>query len=248
MDIRAESDLGETYDVEMQRGSLAFFENRALAYGARMVNSSLAKGDNYDKIRKNIVISFIDGLMFPSIPDLHTEFNMRERKWNISLTDRLSIHFLELGKVDDHINPSDLSSVERFCAYLKYAGDETKEDFVKELLETGEEAIVMSEHVFRKITEDESLQDLLRRQEFAEHDNATRMMLMEREATKRGLERGLEKGLEQGLEKGLEQGIAALILDNMEDGKTREQILDKLQRRFNLDNQKAADYYNKYSR
>lgn len=164
----------------------------------------------------------------------------RERKWNISLTDRLSIHFLELGKVDDHINPSDLSSLERFCAYLKYAGDETKEDFVKELLETGEEAIVMSEHVFRKITEDESLQDLLRRQEFAEHDNATRMMLMEREATKRGLERGLEKGLEQG--------IAALILDNMEDGKTREQILDKLQRRFNLDNQKAADYYNKYSR
>lgn len=168
---------------------------------------------------------------------------MREQKWNISLTDRLSIHFLELGKVDDRMSLGDLSPLERFCAYLKYAGDDTKVDFVNELLETGEEAIVMSEHVFRKITEDESLQDLLRRQDLAEHDNATRMMLMEREATKRGLKRGLE----QGLERGLEQGIAALILDNIEDGKTKVQILDKLQHRFNLDAQKAAYYYNKYS-
>lgn len=118
----------------------------------------------------------------------------------------------------------------------------------------------MSERVYRDITEDESLQDLLRRQELAEHDNATRMMIMKTEAIKQGLEegrqegfeqgieQGLEQGLEQGIEQGLEVGIAALIQDNLEDGKVREQIVDKLQRRFDLDQEKAEYYFDKYSK
>ncbi len=74
-----------------------------------------------------------------------------------------------------------MTSLERFCTYLKYSGDDTKKDYVDKLLGTGEEAIAMSERVYRDITEDESLQDLLRRQELAEHDNATRMMIAKRE-------------------------------------------------------------------
>ena len=248
MDVRAESSFGENFDVEMQCGDLDFFGNRTLAYGAKMVNSSLAKGEDYDKMKKNIIISFIEGRMFPDIPELHTEFQLRDKRRGFSLTDRLEIHFLELGKIDDRKRPKEMTSLERFCTYLKYAGDAQRKDYVDELIETGEEAITMSENVYRDITEEESLQDLLRRQEMAEHDNATRLMVAEREATKRGLERGIEQGLERGIEQGLEQGIAALIEDNLEDGKTKSQILDKLKRRFGLDQQKADYYFEKYGK
>ncbi|PNV60743.1 hypothetical protein C0033_17350 [Clostridium sp. chh4-2] len=63
---------------------------------------------------------------------------------------------------------------------------------------------------------------------------------------KQGLQQGLEQGLQQGLEQGLEQGIRALILDNLEERKTKEQITAKLVKRFELSPENAETYFNKY--
>ena len=49
----------------------------------------------------------------------------------------------------------------------------------------------------------------------------------------------------KGIEKGIEKGIDALILDNLEDGKTREQILGKLERRFSLSTEEANQYFDR---
>lgn len=170
--------------------------------------------------------------MFPSAASIHTRFELWEKTENLLLTDKLEIHFLELGKISDSKDPIDMTPLEQFCAYLKFAGDSKREDYVEKLLNTGEEAILMSEQVFRKITEDESLQDLLRRQEIAEHDFATEMMLAKRE----------------GKQQGIEQGIAAFVRDYVEDGRTPKVIIEKLQLRFGLDEEKARQYYDEYSR
>ena len=61
-----------------------------------------------------------------------------------------------------------------------------------------------------------------------------------------GVKRGVQLGKEQGLEQGLQQGIQALILDNLEDQKTKEQIIVKLVKRFELSPESAETYYNKY--
>ena len=42
------------------------------------------------------------------------------------------------------------------------------------------------------------------------------------------------EGREEGREAGLEEGIRAFVLDNLEEGKTEGQILDKLVRMFSL--------------
>lgn len=55
------------------------------------------------------------------------------------------------------------------------------------LLGMGEQAIAMSDCVYRDKTEDESLQDPLRRQEMAKHDNATSMMIAKRKVSNRVL-------------------------------------------------------------
>lgn len=51
------------------------------------------------------------------------------------------------------------------------------------------------------------------------------------------------RGIEKGIEQGIEQGIKALIQDNLEDGKTEAQILEKLVRRFSLTRERAKQYY-----
>lgn len=173
MDIKCETSSGELIDVEMQNGRLPFYPERSLFYGGKMVNSALEEGEDYDKMKKSIVISFIDGVIFPQVQCLQTEFLMQEKQAHFTLTDKLSIHFLELGKIDGMKDPADMTPLERLCAYIRFAGDETREDYVNKLLETGEEAVNMSEYVFKKLTEDDIAREMLERQIKAEHDNAT---------------------------------------------------------------------------
>ena len=101
MDIRAETESGELLDIEMQAGDLQFYQNRALFYGSRLVNSALQVGEKYDKMKKSIVISITKGRLFPSLEDCHNIFEVRDRKRGLLLCDRLELHFLELSKIDD---------------------------------------------------------------------------------------------------------------------------------------------------
>ena len=56
----------------------------------------------------------------------------------------------------------------------------------------------------------------------------------------------LEEGVKRGVQLGKEQGIQALILDNLEEQKTKEQIIAKLVKRFELRPDTAETYYNRY--
>ena len=46
----------------------------------------------------------------------------------------------------------------------------------------------------------------------------------------------------------IEQGIKAMILDNLEDGKSEEVIVNKLVRRFELETKEAKAYFEKYAK
>lgn len=54
-----------------------------------------------------------------------------------------------------------------------------------------------------------------------------------------------EDGLHAGIEQGIEQGMEIMILDNLEDGRTQEQIVCKLVKRFQISRETAEDYYRK---
>lgn len=64
------------------------------------------------------------------------------------------------------------------------------------------------------------------------------------EAEERGEQRGLQQGLEQGKKEG---GIQFLILDNLEEGFPKQKILQKLQRRFDLTEEQAEQYFEKFT-
>ncbi len=56
-------------------------------------------------------------------------------------------------------------------------------------------------------------------------------------------ERGLEQGRIEGRMEGRIEGIQAIILDNLEEGISKDRILIKLQKRFDLTEKQAAQYY-----
>ena len=56
-----------------------------------------------------------------------------------------------------------------------------------------------------------------------------------------------ERMEKRGIEQGVEYGIEALILDNLEEQKSREQILEKLEKRFRLTAEQANVYLERYA-
>ena len=53
---------------------------------------------------------------------------------------------------------------------------------------------------------------------------------------------------QRGIERGMEQGIHAIILNSLEDNLSKEKISDKLQRYFSLTEEKAKNYYERFTR
>ena len=61
-------------------------------------------------------------------------------------------------------------------------------------------------------------------------------------------EEGVEKGIEKGIEKGLERGIRAFITEKEEEEAGKTILIEKLQKHFMLDREKAEYYYEKFSK
>ena len=207
MDIRAETSSGEELDIEMQSGNLRVYPDRVLFYGGRLVNSSLQQGFKYDKMKKSIVVSIINGILFAELDSCHSIFDVRERETGFPLSDRLEFHFLELGKVDGDKPVEKLTEAERLAAYLKYANDEDKQDYVQEIIYS--EGLTMTENAYRKVTQDEIEYERMESRLKYQLQYNTDMSLARQEGLELGLERGLEQGLERGLEQGRTEGEAA---------------------------------------
>ncbi len=68
-----------------------------------------------------------------------------------------------------------------------------------------------------------------------------------REGREAGIKEGREAGIKEGREEGIKEGIQALILDNIEEGKSREVVIGKLIRRFSLQESEAVEYYDTFA-
>lgn len=227
MDIRARLDTGELIDVEMQRSHFGSYGKRAVYNLNKLVNFSLDKGEDYDKIRESIVISFVDGAIFTESRKKHIVMLPREIDEDFTFGDYMVVwHFIELGKLGNIEDTDELTGeLERFMAYLKYAGDRSKEPLIRELVRKGDEAIVMSDRVFRELAKDDPEFQWQWSRDTYEHDMATLRKQAEagdedallevykseireelRENRIRSRNEGLAEGREEGLAEGREEG------------------------------------------
>ena len=176
------------------------------------MNSSLQGGEKYDKMRKSIVVSIIDGKLFPELELCHNIFAVREKNSGLLLSDRVEFHFLELEKIDVTKPVRSLTEVERLGAYLKYAGDEEYQDYVRQIL--SEEDMDMTENTYRKVSQDEL--------EYERREARLKYQLQYNTeisvAREQGLAQGFAKGRSEGEAVGLKKGEAV----GLKKGATQE--------------------------
>lgn len=135
LDIKVRDQQGRQYNVEMQMLGTPLYPQRVLYYWAVLHSQQLHAGEHYGQLQPTISISFVDGLLFPQVPDYHLDFQLRSsRHPQLIFSGQQSMHVLELPKFKrtaaELADPLDV-----WCYFLVH-GEELDTDNLPEALRT----------------------------------------------------------------------------------------------------------------
>jgi predicted transposase/invertase (TIGR01784 family) len=87
LDIKARDQLGRQFNIEMQMLATAVLKQRILYYWGKLYTEQLQSGQNYGLLKPTISICFVDGVLFPAVPEYHLWFQLISPLNGIALTD-----------------------------------------------------------------------------------------------------------------------------------------------------------------
>ena len=189
-DIRLETDTGDLFDVEMEKQPDRYFKDRCVLYVMKLGDKALDKGEKYDKIRKTTMVAFVGGKLLDDEDIYHEIFGIIGEKSRKRLSGNLRFHLIEIDKVDQNRNVSDMTPLERVSLYFRYANDPDREALLELLIDSGDKAIILAENIFRRLTADDMEYEMLVAREKFEHQYNTDLS----EARNEGLRQGEASG------------------------------------------------------
>ena len=121
LDVRATTNGGVTFIVEMQVEKQDYFAKRALYYTAKAYVSQIAKAEQYPKLNQVIFVGIMDFSLFDAPDYLSRHLILNEKTLARDIKD-FELNFIELPKFT--LAESDLRTViEKWVYFFKHAGD-----------------------------------------------------------------------------------------------------------------------------
>ena len=157
---------GQRVDLEIQVRDEGDYPERSLYYWAREYSSALAEGGKYSLLPRTIIISILAFALF-DCEEFHSEFQPLEVTRHTPLTDRQVLHYFELPKLPEVVNPDDGMKL-----WLALFNAETEEDLAKiEAMEvsTMQEAI----GAYRHVAATDEFREIERLRSLARHNEAS---------------------------------------------------------------------------
>ena len=200
LDVRAQDDQGRWLNIEMQTATQVGLRQRLVYYAASLYVEQMHTGDAYEQLRPAISICVLDALLFPSVPDMHLDFRLRNGRHGLVLTDDIQVHFLELPKYNPDVHPPiDGTPLEKWAYFFRYASQLTLDE-ISDCLADAEftEAAGVLEMIAQSPREREMYEARLK----FERDQAWRIRTAKAEGRAEGIEEGTAKGRAEGIERG----------------------------------------------
>ena len=150
-------------------------QKRILLYDAKLISEQVKSGDGYDVIKKVVSIIIADEDLIEDSKEYHHRFTLYDSNAGVEFSDILEINTLELQKLPESTDGTDLYD------WAKFIAAETEE----EMTMAAERNPVVGKAVvkFRELSADEKTRDLYERREKAHRDQAAR----EKWALKQGM-------------------------------------------------------------
>ena len=139
---------------------------RVVLYDAKLITEQVGSGDDYDNIKKVISIIITDENLLPGKDRYHHRFTLYDPDAGVEFSDILEINTLELRKLPEIDDGTDLYD------WAKFIAAETEE----ELAMVAEKNPVVNKAVvrLRELSADERARDLFERREKARRDQVMR--------------------------------------------------------------------------
>jgi predicted transposase/invertase (TIGR01784 family) len=157
-----------------------------------LFTKQLESGNKYGKLRKTISIVITDFVMFKEEAGYHNRFHMRNDKSGGLFSDILEINTLELPKLSETSDGTELWD------FMRFLNSETEEEM--EAVAEKNPQIQKAVATVRKLSADEEARMYAEMREQALWDVKNRLFCAIEEGEKRGREEGIGIGERRGLE------------------------------------------------
>lgn len=217
LDIRARTADGKQINIEIQLFNRYDIEKRTLYYWSKMYSSQLEEGQKYKELKKTITINILNFNLLPN--DLYYNlFHLREKHTNLTLTDDIEIHFIELPKLQENR----LNTQDKRIKWLLFLKGVDKPDLW--------EAISMNEPTLQKamdtlefLSQNEEARRLYEIRQRALHDEASMIAGAKEEGRKEGKEEGKRKKEVEVAQKLIKRGFTNAETADI-SGMTEEEV------------------------
>ena len=154
-DIRAKYNSGRQVVIEMQKDPVPGFAKRSQHIISKAYASQEIAGLEYDKLEKCYLICITNFGVIKGAKEYIKDYRYRDRQGN-DLTDRQTIVFLDLSKIDGVLQKKveEMTNVEKWAVFFKYASDDSKCSILNEILEK-ERGIKMASNILLQVSKDE---------------------------------------------------------------------------------------------
>ena len=162
LDVNCVVDGGDQANVEIQGSRIEEvandhenFINKTIYYLTDLHSSQKSKGLKYNELVRTYQITFSAYTVFPEYPDYVSLVNMRRANGDL-ITDQINALIVELSKLGGVLKKpvEEMTPLEMWSAFLRYAADPGQRELINEILKR-REAMAMAGTVLRTISKDE---------------------------------------------------------------------------------------------
>ncbi|MGL5380278.1 Rpn family recombination-promoting nuclease/putative transposase [Clostridium sp.] len=121
LDVKATTNKGEVINIEIQIKNEYNMIKRSLYYWSKLYEEQLSEGDKYETLSRTVCINILD-FKYLDNDRFHNGYRLKEIETNEELTDIQEIHFIEIPKLkdlDDNTNVDTIDMLEAWIQFLK---------------------------------------------------------------------------------------------------------------------------------
>lgn len=199
-------------NIEVQVQKRENMGQRSLYYWAKLYQSTLGRGENYENLRRTVAINLL-GYEYLPLSGFHHTYGLYDETCAHRLTDDIEIHFLELPKVTRQ-DIRRMRTLDKWMAFIR-----------NELSDEEMEAIAMSDAAINTAWDriEAFMRDAGQRRKYElrekyEHDYVSDMEGSWKRGRLEGVKQGRSEGLREGRAEGRQLGIAQIAMNFLRAG------------------------------
>ena len=187
LDVKVKTTTGKVINIEIQVHVSHEMRERIVFYNAKMMTEQLGSGDDYDLIKKTINIVITGEKFIHEHDEYHDKFTIYSSQTNTEFTDIVEIHTLELPKLPQETDGTDLWD------WLEFINADSEEELT--VLAQKSPKMKMPVEKLIELNQDSYAREVYEAREKQRRDNRA----LQRRFRKEALEEGRQEGRQEGI-------------------------------------------------